>query len=74
MQKGNTHSGRKHLRINLEGATSEGDRLALLDRKKYHALLISVFANVFKLIYDANNFNSTMQKLDEAFIKSTNII
>ena len=70
IQKGNTSTFENY----LEGAISEGDSPALLDRKKHHALTNSVSANVFKLICDADNFNSAMQKLDEAFIKPTNII
>ena len=58
----------------LEGATSEGDIPASLVRKKHHAFKNSVSANVFELIYDADNFNLTLQKLDEAFIKPINII
>ena len=40
----------------LEGATSEGDSLALLYRKKCHALINSVSTNMFELICDADNF------------------
>ena len=55
----------------LVGTTSEGDSPALLDRKKH---INNISANVFKLIWDANNFDLAMHKLDEAFIKPTNII
>ena len=34
----------------------------------------SVSANMFELICDSGNFNSAMHKLDEVFIKPTNII
>ena len=44
----------------LEGATSEGDSPALLDRKKHHALMNSVSANMSELICDADNFHSAM--------------
>ena len=64
---------KKTFENNLEGATSR-DSPALLDRKKHHTLMNSESENVFKLICDVDNFNSAMQKLDEAFIKPTNII
>ena len=64
----------KTFRNYLECAMLEGDSPPLLDRKKYHSLINNVSINMFKLICDADNFNSAMQKLDEAFIKPTNII
>ena len=44
----------------LEGATSERDSPPFLDRKKHHALMNSVSANVFEPVCNADNFNLAM--------------
>ena len=55
----------------LEGATSDVDSFALLDRKKHHALMNSVSASVFELICDADNVAGMHGSAQELHVRAS---